>query len=194
MGALGLALFSALSWGTADFFGGLSTRRQGILLVGVVSQAAGLVLTGLVIVIGGSPMPDGRGLLFGVAAGLCATIGLGALYQGLAVGPMSVVAPITALEVIVPVTVGFVRGDRPSAVQIAGIVIGVLGVVLASRETAADADATVGRLRGVAYGVVAAIFLGLLVTFLAEAGRRARRGRSSRCGWSRCRSSSSRCS
>ena len=171
MGALGLALFSALSWGTADFFGGLSTRRQGILLVGVVSQAAGLVLTGLVIVIGGSPMPDGRGLLFGVAAGLCATIGLGALYQGLAVGPMSVVAPITALEVIVPVTVGFVRGDRPSAVQIAGIVIGVLGVMLASRETAADADATVGRLRGVAYGVVAAIFLGLLVTFLAEAGK-----------------------
>jgi drug/metabolite transporter (DMT)-like permease len=136
-----------------------------------VSQAAGLVLTGLVIVIGGSPMPDGRGLLFGVAAGLCATIGLGALYEGLAVGPMSVVAPITALEVIVPVTVGFVRGDRPSAVQVAGILIGVAGVVLASRETAADADATVGRLRGVAYGVVAAVFLGLLVTFLAEAGK-----------------------
>ena len=43
--------------------------------------------------------------------------------------------------------------------------------MLASRETAADADATVGRLRGVAYGVVAAIFLGLLVTFLAEAGK-----------------------
>jgi drug/metabolite transporter (DMT)-like permease len=171
MGALGLALFSAMSWGTADFFGGLSTRKLGILLVGVVSQAAGLVLTGLVIVIGGSPMPDGRGLLFGVAAGLCATIGLGALYEGLAVGPMSVVAPITALEVIVPVTVGFVRGDRPSAVQVAGILIGVAGVVLASRETAADADATVGRLRGVAYGVVAAVFLGLLVTFLAEAGK-----------------------
>ena len=92
-----------MSWGTADFFGGLSTRRLGILLVGLVSQAAGLVLTGLVIVIGGSPMPDGRGLLFGVAAGLCATIGLGALYQGLAVGPMSVVAPITALD----------RGVRP---------------------------------------------------------------------------------
>ena len=62
MGALGLALFSALSWGTADFFGGLTTRRFGVLLVGVVSQAAGLVLTGLFIVIGGSPMPDGRSL------------------------------------------------------------------------------------------------------------------------------------
>jgi drug/metabolite transporter (DMT)-like permease len=171
MGALGLALFSALSWGTADFFGGLTTRRFGILLVGVISQGAGLILTGLFIVIGGSPMPDERGIAFGVAAGLCATIGLGALYQGLAVGPMSVVAPITALEVVVPVTVGFVRGDRPDPVQIAGIVIGVVGVVMASRETAADADATVPRIRGVVYGIVAAVFLGLLVTFLNEAGK-----------------------
>src|SRR3954469_4242852 len=171
MGALGLALFSALSWGTADFFGGLTTRRLGILLVGVVSQGAGLVLTGAFILISGSPMPDGRGLLFGVAAGLCATIGLGALYQGLAVAPMSVVAPITALEVVVPVTVGFVRGDRVSSVQIVGIVVGVIGVVLASRETAADVDANVPRVRGVVYGVVAAVFLGLLVTFLNEAGK-----------------------
>src|SRR5436853_5809261 len=170
MGALGLARFSALSWGTADFFGGLTTRRFGILLVGVISQAAGLVLTGLFILISGSPMPDGHGLLFGVAAGLCATIGLGALYQGLAVGPMSVVAPITALEVVVPVTVGFVRGDRPDPVQIAGIVIGVVGVVLASRETAADADATVPRVRGVVYGLVAAMFLGLCCTFWNEPG------------------------
>jgi len=171
MGALGLALFSALSWGTADFFGGLTTRRFGIVLVGVISQGAGLVLTGAFILISGSAMPDGRGLLFGVAAGLCAVVGLGALYQGLAVGPMSVVAPITALEVVVPVTVGFVRGDRPSALQIAGIALGVVGVVLASRETAADADATVPRVRGVVYGIVAAVFLGLLVTFLNEAGK-----------------------
>jgi hypothetical protein len=69
MGAVGLALFSALSWGTADFFGGLTTRRFGILLVGVISQAAGLVLTGLFIVIGGSPMPDAHGLLFGSPPG-----------------------------------------------------------------------------------------------------------------------------
>src|SRR4029079_17714278 len=171
MGALGLALLSAVCWGTADFFGGLTTRRNGIVLVGAVSQAAGMVAVGLVIVITHAPMPDGRGFAFGAAAGLCATIGLGALYQGLAVGPMSVVAPITALEVVVPVTVGFVPGDRPSTVQIAGIVVGAVGVVLASRETAADADATAPRIRGLVYGVVAAVFLGLLVTFLNEAGK-----------------------
>jgi hypothetical protein len=47
MGALGLALVSALCWGTADFFGGLTTRRLGIVLVGAVSQTAGLVAIGL---------------------------------------------------------------------------------------------------------------------------------------------------
>src|SRR3954468_23770449 len=176
MGALGLALFSALSWGTADFFGGLTTRRFGILLVGVVSQTAGLVLTGSFIVIGGSPMPDAHGLWFGVAAGVCAVIGLGSLYQGLAVGPMSVVAPITALEVVVPFTVGFVRGDRPSAIQIAGIAVGVIGVVLASRETAADAEATAPRIRGGVYGVVAAVFLVALLITRGWRGRHPSRG------------------
>ena len=171
MGALGLALVSALCWGTADFFGGLTTRRLGIVLVGAVSQAAGLVAIGLVIVLTRAPMPDGRGFALGAAAGLCATIGLGALYQGLAVGPMSIVAPITALEVIVPVAAGFVRGDRPTSVQVVGMILAILGVVLAARETAADEDAVRGRVPGVVYGIVAAVFLGLLVTFLNEAGK-----------------------
>ena len=171
MGALGLALVSALCWGTADFFGGLTTRRLGIVLVGAVSQAAGLVAIGLVIVLTRAPMPDGRGFALGAAAGLCATIGLGALYQGLAVGPMSIVAPITALEVIVPVGAGSLRGDRPTSVQVVGMVLAILGVVLAARETAADHDAVRGRVPGVVYGIVAAVFLGLLVTFLNEAGK-----------------------
>src|SRR4029079_4324538 len=171
MGALGLALLSAVCWGTADFFGGLTTRRNGIVLVGAVSQAAGMVAVGLVIVITHGPMPDGRGFAFGAAAGLCATIGLGALYQGLAVGPMSVVAPITALEVVVPVAVGLIRGDRPSTVQVAGMVLAIAGVVLAARETAADGDVVRGRVPGVVYAIVAAVFLGLLVTFLNEAGK-----------------------
>lgn len=171
MGALGLALVSALCWGTGDFFGGLSTRRLGVRLVGLVSQGAGLVATALLIVVSRSPMPDHRALAYGAAAGLCGVIGLGALYQGLAAGPMSVVAPLTSLSVAVPVITGVARGDRPSGVQVAGMALGVAGVVLAARETAADEDAVAGRAAGIAYGVVAAVFIGLLVTFLNEAGK-----------------------
>jgi drug/metabolite transporter (DMT)-like permease len=170
MGALGLALLSALCWGTGDFFGGVMTRRLGILLVGTVSQAAGLVAVGSVIVVTHAPMPDGRGFALGAAAGLCATIGLGALYQGLAVGPMSIVAPITALEVIVPVGTGFIRGDRPSPVQLVGMVLAITGVVFAARA-AADDDAVPSRVPGIVYGIVAAVFLGVLVTLLNEAGK-----------------------
>ena len=65
---------------------------------------------------------------------LAAIVGLGALYRGLAVGSMSVVAPISATAVIVPVVVGVATGDRPSAVQAIGIAIAIAGVVMASRE------------------------------------------------------------
>jgi drug/metabolite transporter (DMT)-like permease len=171
MGALGLALLSAVCWGTADFFGGLSTRRLGIALVGAVSQSAGLIAVGLFIVVAREPMPDAHALLLAAAAGVCAVIGLGALYQGLAVGPMSIVAPISALEVTVPVAVGFVRGDRPASVQVVGMAIAIVGVVLASRETAANEQARPSRIPGLVFAVLAAVFLGLLVTFLNEAGK-----------------------
>jgi drug/metabolite transporter (DMT)-like permease len=171
MGALGLALVSGLCWGTGDFFGGLMTRRRGVVLVGAVSQTAGLVVTGVLIVLSGSPMPSHRALAFAAAAGVCGAVGLGALYQGLAVGPMSVVAPITALGAAVPVITGLARGERPTPVQLVGIAIGVLGVVLAARETAGDDEAVRGRVPGAAYGVVAAVLIGLLLTFLHEAGK-----------------------
>ncbi len=165
-----LALISGASWGTADFLGGLMTRRLGVLVVGVVSQTAGLVVLATIVVISGDPMPDGSHLAYGVAGGLFAAVGLGALYQGLAVGPMSIVAPITALEVLVPLGVGIARGERPGPLQVAGIVFAVLGVVLAARETAADEPgARIGR--GVIYAIVAAVALGLLVTLLREAGQ-----------------------
>jgi drug/metabolite transporter (DMT)-like permease len=171
MGALGLALLSAACWGTADFFGGLTTRRLGLVVVGAVSQAAGLAFVGLLILVTRAPIPDTDALALAAAAGVCAVIGLGALYQGLAVGPMSVVAPISALEVAVPVTVGFIRGDRPAAVQVAGMAIAIVGVVIASRETAADDRTAPSRIPGIVYAVLAAIFLGSLVAFLNEAGK-----------------------
>ena len=75
MGALALALFSGLSWGTGDFLGGLMTRRLGVALVMAISQGAGLVLTGLLILALGEPAPEARFLLYGVLGGLSARSG-----------------------------------------------------------------------------------------------------------------------
>ena len=171
MGALALALLSSACWGTGDFFGGLLTRRLGILFVGAVTQGAGLVITGALILLSGDPAPEGRYIAIGALGGVCGALGLGALYSGLAVGPMSIVAPVASLGVAVPVLVGFAQGERPAVAQIAGMALAIAGVVLASRETAADRDAIPSRIPGVVYGIVAAVLIGILITLLNAAGK-----------------------
>jgi drug/metabolite transporter (DMT)-like permease len=178
MGALGLALLSGLSWGTGDFLGGLMTRRLGVAIVMAIAQGSGLVITGLLIVALGSSMPDGQYLAYGALAGLFGAIGLAALYQGLAIGPMSVVAPTVSLSVMVPVLVGLVQGDRPSTLQFVGMACAVVGIVLAARES--DPTDIEGHEespsrrgwfgRGFRFALIALVFIGLLVTFLGKAG------------------------
>ena len=83
-------------------------------------------------------------MLLAIPAALSGTLGLWAYYRGMAVGAMSVVAPIAGISAIVPVTVGLATGDDPSAAQIAGIFVALIGVGLASREHQAG-DAPRGR-------------------------------------------------
>jgi drug/metabolite transporter (DMT)-like permease len=178
VGALALALASGLCWGTGDFLGGLMTRRIGVLLVMAIAQGAGLVITGLLILALGEPMPAGTYLAYGALGGLTGAIGLGALYQALAIGPMSVVAPTASLSVIVPVAIGIAGGDRPAPLQVIGMVCAVAGIVLAARE-ADPTDIEGGeepparrgwRGPGLYLALVAALFLGLLVAALGAAG------------------------
>jgi drug/metabolite transporter (DMT)-like permease len=178
VGALALALASGLCWGSADFLGGLMTRRLGVLLVMAVAQGAGLVITGLLILAIGEPIPERQYLLYGAMGGLAGAIGLAALYQALAIGPMSIVAPTASLSVMVPVLIGIVGGDRPTWLQAAGMVCAVVGIVLAARE-ADPTDIEGGeeppsrrgwRSPGVLFALVAALFLGLFVASLDAAG------------------------
>ncbi|MBI5106955.1 MAG: EamA family transporter [Solirubrobacterales bacterium] len=78
---------------------------------------------------------DGSDALLAAAAGLAGVTALGCFYRALAIGTMSVVAPISASGVALPVVVGIATGDRPSAVQAVGLAAIVLGVVVASRES-----------------------------------------------------------
>jgi drug/metabolite transporter (DMT)-like permease len=85
------------------------------------------------VAIRGAGPADAR-VLLAIPASLSGTLGLYAYYRGMAVGAMSVVAPIAGMSAAVPVAVGIATGDRPSSLQIAGIVLALLGVGLASRE------------------------------------------------------------
>jgi drug/metabolite transporter (DMT)-like permease len=133
MGAVALALGASLSWGFADFFGPLKGRTYGALRVLVYVQLGGLVTIAIIVAIRGRGPADPAALL-AIPAALSGTLGLYAYYRGMAVGAMSIVAPIAGISAVVPLTVGFSSGDRPSTWQILGMACALGGVFLASGE------------------------------------------------------------
>jgi drug/metabolite transporter (DMT)-like permease len=167
--SLVLAFGSGMSWGTADFLGGLSARRLPLLAVTVVSQAAGLVFVLGIVAIRGQPPRGSEALALGLAAGAMGAIGLSALYRALAIGRMGVVAPTAALSAAVPIAWGLLRGDRPAPLQLVGIALAIGGVILASRMP--DEDGQRRRAEGIGLALVAAVTLGTLVVLLDAAGR-----------------------
>jgi drug/metabolite transporter (DMT)-like permease len=127
-----LALLSSLLWGTADFLGGTAARRLPLPSVVGVSQLVALLgLVPLAAAIGALDEPRGY-VVPGVLAGLAGVAALAAFYRALAIGTMGIVAPVAALGVVVPILAGVAAGEAPSAVQVAGMAVAVLGVVLAS--------------------------------------------------------------
>src|SRR5436190_9109664 len=134
MVAVLLALSSSLCWGTADFLGGLQSRRRPLVTVLLVAQVAAVALGVLFVVASGDPFPHLGPAALAIGAGTAGCAALAAFYRGLAIGTMSIVAPVSATGAVVPVLVGVVSGERPSAVQVAGIAVAMTGIVLATRE------------------------------------------------------------
>jgi drug/metabolite transporter (DMT)-like permease len=158
-----LALCGALSWGVGDFLGGLASRRLQVLTVLAVSQAIGLAGVALWVVAAGDPFPGVVELMPAAGAGVAGLVGLAALYRGLAVGAMGIVAPISAASPLVPLAVDAARGTTPAALQWVGIGLVLTGIVTLSREPA-SAD---GRLAaGVGLALLAALGFGLFVVGL----------------------------
>src|SRR6476646_5892082 len=127
---LALGLASSLVWGTADFLGGLYTRRLTLAPVAVGSQIAGLVALLIAAVFIGDI--EGRALEIGLAAGACGAVGLSAFYRALATGTISIVSPVSACGALVPVGLALATGERPGALALTGSAVALAGAVLAS--------------------------------------------------------------
>ncbi|HET8742332.1 MAG TPA: DMT family transporter [Gaiella sp.] len=167
MGAAALALLGALSWGTGDFFGGLASRKAHVLTVLALSQAVGLVgVLGWALASGAS-VPGAGDALPAAGAGAAGAVGLAALYRGMAVGAMGIVAPISAVSPAVPLAVDAARGVVPSALQWGGIASAMAGVVLLAREPSGSRGT--GLAAGVSLALVAALGFGLFVVGLDAA-------------------------
>jgi drug/metabolite transporter (DMT)-like permease len=129
-----LALGASLSWGVGDFLGGLKARVLPTLTVMATSQPFGLAALGIAVAARGTGIPGGE-VAWSALSAVAGTVGLFAFYRGLATGAMSVVAPIAAVAVGVPVIWGVaVSGDHVTGLQAIGFVAAVGGSVAASLE------------------------------------------------------------
>jgi len=163
--AVGLSILAAMVWGTADFMGGAMSRRRPPAVVLAWGQGAGLVTAILVaLAVGGlDHLGDPTLVIDGVVAGACAVAALLCFYTALSIGTMSVVAPISAAGGVVPVCVGLARGEVPATIQGIGVVLAIIGVVLASGPELRGA----GGPRAITLAVVAGALAGASITFVA---------------------------
>ena len=196
-----LALAAAVLYGTADFLGGVASRRASVFAVLALTVPAGAVVMVLVALLGqvpalagllghgglGAPASAGDWSAVGWAAasGVCGAFGLIAFYAGFASAPISVVAPVAALvSAVLPVGVAIAGGERPAATVIAGGLICLVAIVLVSAQPADHARpehgegraggiqlAASGRLRALIYGAAAGAGFGLFFIFLKNAGQ-----------------------
>ena len=168
MVAVALALTASIAFGVGDFVAGERSRSLPALIVVALAQLSGTAVTAAVLVARGEGPPHASFVPVAALAGVLGAVGITALYRALAVGTMSVVAPIAATSAAVPVVAGFLTGERPTAIQNAGIVLALVGVVVASRPPAGDERS--GRIAaGAGLALVAAFTLGCFLLALDEA-------------------------
>jgi drug/metabolite transporter (DMT)-like permease len=150
--------------------GGFKSRRLGAFAVLFVSQPPTLVLIAVVVIIRGSPFQPGPWIVAGVVAGLAGLVGLSAAYRGMAIGVMSVVSTIAATGPVVPILVGLVLGERPTALQFGGMAMTLGGIALLAFDRRRVEP---GRhlLPGVGLALLAALAFGVFLVAIRYASR-----------------------
>ncbi|MGY5121464.1 EamA family transporter, partial [Streptomyces sp. 900105755] len=165
--ALLLALGSSLAYGCADFLGGLGARKAHVLRTVMVAAPASLAVELLLWpLLGASFSPAALG--WGAASGVASAAAFALLYRTLAIGPMNVLSPVTALvSAVLPVGVGLLQGERLTAAGVVGLPLALVAVVLVSAGHGAGPTRPSRTALSLAFGAGAAIALQLV--FLHQA-------------------------
>ncbi|WP_214368153.1 EamA family transporter [Pseudonocardia sp. H11422] len=167
------ALFAApaaVAFGVADFAGGLAARRASTLTVTAVAQLTGLLaLVPAVLLFPGHPSTVSAGI--GVLAGLAGVCGLLLYFRGLAVGPMGVVAPLSAVVGAgLPLMIGVLLGERPGPVTLGAMAVALVAIVLATAGSRRDRAAGTGLALGLGSGLGFGLFFVALDATPADSG------------------------
>ncbi|MEV4683925.1 EamA family transporter [Streptomyces kurssanovii] len=165
--ALLLALGSSLAYGCADFLGGLGARKAHVLRTVMIAAPASLVVELLLWPVLGASFSPGA-LAWGAASGIASAAAFALLYRTLAIGPMNVLSPLTALvSAVLPVGVGLLQGEHLATAGLVGLPLALVAVVLVSAGHGAGTARPSRTALLLAFGAGAAIALQLI--FLHQA-------------------------
>lgn len=157
--ALMMSVFSALSYGTADFLGGVGTRRNPAYAVLFWSQLVGLLVAAVAAPLLGVKRVTATDIAWGVAAGIAGAAGVMVLYQALASTVAAVVSPTAAIVgAVLPVIVGISLGERPAPLAWIGVALALPAIVLLTTEKGTQGTRVLRALRsgilsGIGFGV-----------------------------------------
>ncbi|MEJ3403967.1 EamA family transporter [Rathayibacter sp. YIM 133350] len=156
-----VGVVGALIFGSADFLGGLAARR-----IRAVAATATAALTGLVGLLLALPFVGGAWsasvVLWGSLSGVSGALAISLLYACLAIGPMSILSPLTAVvSAIVPMTAGLLGGERLAPLGYWALGLALVAVVLVGfvPEKGAVRPSLKGILMAIGAGVAMGAFM-----------------------------------
>jgi drug/metabolite transporter (DMT)-like permease len=161
-------LGSAVAWGAGDFVGGLAARRSGAIAVAAGATVVGFAMLLLILAIVRPALPPAEVIVLGGVAGVAGGLGLAALYRGLSLGSMGLVAAISGVgSVLLPLIVGvWLAGDAIGSMQWAGVAAGIAAGAAASGATLRGVNAA-----ALSMALVAAIGFGVWYVILDRAAQ-----------------------
>jgi len=131
-----MAFTSALVWGSADFTGGMATRRRDSYQVLVLSALSGLGILVIGALVFRENFPSWKGVFWAALAGIGGILGIGGIYKGLAIGESAVVAPTSAvIGAGLPVAFGFLTQGLPDPLRLVGFGLAFAGIWIVSQTS-----------------------------------------------------------
>ncbi|MCF8070129.1 MAG: DMT family transporter [Desulfobacterales bacterium] len=159
-----LSLVACVTWGSADFLGGLKCRSMPVLVVLLGMELAGVIIVIAALMVFGGPIPEARYLWFAVAAGSVGITGLGCVYRGMAVGTIGIVSVIGSASAILPVSFDLMQGNRLNLYQTLGIVLAISGIAFISMEKMSVKEKK-RFMAGLGFGSAGAVLTGFAFIF-----------------------------
>lgn len=161
-----IGISSALVFGSADFLGGLAARRMSSILTTAIAAFVGLLVLLIALpVLGGTWSIEAVAL--GALSGLSGAVAIGLLYACLAIGPMSILSPLTAVvSAVVPLTVGLIGGERLGTIGYVALAVAFVAIILVGFVP--EKNAVRPSLRGVLMAIGSGIAIGAFLIIIDQ--------------------------